>query len=856
MKVTYLRLENVAGLVAGSNKQLLEIDFTKSKHQIVTIIGRNGDGKSVLMSSISPFAGVTSIDERSTLSYILPHKNGYKEIHYQDGMNTYIIKHYFKASKESHTVKSYFMMNGEELNENGNVRSFLSLVEIHLGLTPDMMRLIRLGSNVSSIISLTPASRKEYIGKLIDEIDAYLKIYKDINDEIKVVKAMISTNTANLYNCHISDPVVEQEKIDKIAAEIKQYERDRDAFVSKLATVNQMMAANDIGDLRKKKQEAESSLREFGKVESEITEQGLGNISIDQLTSKRANIMAEKIDVQSKINSYRISIDSSNKNIERLETAIHRITSDSDIESLMSMIKSLRESIDSASDIIKGFMIPDGMSSDILYQMINKLSTFNTIAQTIYSFGTKPVAIYLKLRKDGNNIDKWLKNQSVKIQNGISGGDLETMMKRLFQEDGILSPNCDTEFDGCPYYRFAEAIDRMWNESQSETYDSETLRYIQVISRNMDSILNEADRMVVTRIPDMLKEHLREHSIMERLGSKLPLFNVSDFQEYLTILRESELYQSNRTKLEQYEYQLMIYRKSGIDGQLAQIADIKKNIEFYRNNIRVLEDKIADINRRLQDTDKQITLVSRYNDSKKYKKLFEATLESTNKLLGPLENAAAEKMELEFSINQYGNLIARSRDEHKSLENKLNEYNRLVKEGEELSLKFKELNIILKAVSTKKGIPIIYMKRYLGKIKNFANQLLALIYGDAFKLAKFNVTEELFEIPYIKNGNKVSDVKYASQSEFAMSTMALSFALSNRATEKYNILLLDEIDGGLDEDSRYAFLKMLYTQMNALHSEQLFIISQNLNQMANVPMDCIILNDTGHRTKLQNVIYE
>ena len=71
-----------------------------------------------------------------------------------------------------------------------------------------------------------------------------------------------------------------------------------------------------------------------------------------------------------------------------------------------------------------------------------------------------------------------------------------------------------------------------------------------------------------------------------------------------------------------------------------------------------------------------------------------------------------------------------------------------------------------------------------------------------------------------------------------------------------NILLLDEIDAGLDETNRSAFLKMLYMQMNALKAEQVFIISHNLSQMVNVPMDCIKLSDTGMKSKLQNVIYE
>ena len=148
------------------------------------------------------------------------------------------------------------------------------------------------------------------------------------------------------------------------------------------------------------------------------------------------------------------------------------------------------------------------------------------------------------------------------------------------------------------------------------------------------------------------------------------------------------------------------------------------------------------------------------------------------------------------------------------------------------------------------------MKKYLKKIQKLSNRLLELIYDDDFKLASFNVTPETFEVPYIKNGRKIPDIKYASQSEVALATMALSFALANNASGAYNILLLDEIDGGLDDANRGAFLKMLYMQMDALNAEQVFIISHNMAQMANIPMDCIKLTDAGVQTKLQNIIYE
>lgn len=855
MKITYIKLENVAGISVGSNKTVLEISFEKSKNKIVCISGANGMGKSVLISSLQPFAGVTSLDERSTLSYIIPGKNGYKEIHYQNGFDEYVIKHYYKATKESHTVKSYFILNGEELNENGNVTSFLALVEMHFGLTQEMMRLIRLGTNVNSFITLPYARRKEYIGKLIDEINWCLKIYKEINEEIKVTKTLLSSNSTNLYNCHISDILIEEDNLRKLGKDISKYEKERDQIISKIGRLKSLMSGNNIDDLRKKFQEAESSLEEFERIETEIKSLSLENASMDSLIVQRSNITEKKIAVQSKINSYRISIDNTLRNIERLEISIKKITSNNDIQSLISAIQSLKESIQGTSNIIKNF-IPLGSSSEEVYKVLTKLQSFNQISQMINTFGSRPIDVYLKLKEEGKSIDTFLKEQIKRINSNINMNDISVLMDQLFKDDMIITPNCDTEYVGCPYYRLAETLDNMKNKLEDGSYDDETLRSIRIISNNIDNVLNEIESMSRIHVPDIIFDSFSEKRILSRLKERLPFFDLSDLQEYLTILREYEIYKQNVDKLKQYENQLSMYKSSGIDSHLEEIKHLKESIEFYKTNISTLENEIKTIVKELNDIDEQIGLVTKFNDSKKYKSIFESTLESTRKILKPLENAINEKRELDFQLQQVSNAVNITRESHKTLETKINDYNKLTKERAKLTQELSDLTMISETASTKKGIPVIYMKKYLGKIQKTANKLLEIIYEDKLKLAKFNVTQDTFEVPYLKNGRKIPDIKYASQSEISLVTMALSFALSNKAAGKYNILLLDEIDAGLDEENRLAFLKMLYKQMMELNAEQVFIISQNLSQMINIPMDCIKLSDIGVKSKLQNIIYE
>lgn len=856
MRIVYLKLVNVAGIFVGQNKTEIEIDFSHSKNRIVCITGSNGSGKTALESSLTPFAGVTSMDERSSLQYIVPGKNGYKEIHYEHNGDLYVIKHYYKPSgKDSHTVKSYFSKNGEELNDNGNVTSFLALVETYFGLTQDMMRLIRLGTNVSSIISLTPARRKEYIGKLIEEINLYLKIYKNINDEIRVTKILLSANNTNLYNCHITDPDAEEERLKEMTNSIRSMEKERDQLVAKISKIQTLMMENDINDLRRKQNEAESSLMEFEKIENQIKKMSLEDTTVDQLITKRQELMDKKVDVQSKINSYRISIDTTMRNIERLEVVIKRNTSNSDIQSIIAMIDDLRFSIQSVSQEVVNF-VPLGSSSDEVQQLLMRLSSFNQISQMIHTLGNTPCKVYIKLKREKKSVDEFLSIQKKNNLSRIDENGLIALIEKMFDEDGIIYPNCDKEYEGCPYYRLADTIGSIHERMGGESYDGETLRNIQVISNNVDNLLNELDRSASIHIPDRIRDDFKESRILDRLDHHLPFFDLSGLQEYLSILKEYELYTQNIDKLKQYETQLALYKSSGIDSQLKEIEQLKESVKFYSTNIETLNSSISQITSELNDIDNKISIVSKYKDSQKYRKIVNETLSSTKKILEPLESAASEKRELEYEERSVGEHITQMRELHKELENRIDEYQKLLKESNELNNTLKDLNMVLEAVSTKKGIPVIYMKRYLGKIKKVANDLLALIYNDRIRLGKFNLTQETFEIPFINNGTKVPDVKYASQSEVPMMTMALSFALASQAAGIYNILLLDEIDAGLDEANRSAFLKMLDHQIDLLHAEQVFIISHNLSQMINVPMDCICMSDTGSVSKLQNIIYE
>ena len=106
MKITKLILENFSAIKKAINTNRVELDFTNANNNICLIIGPNGSGKTTILSLLNPFASLGNLDIRDGLGLILEGKNGYKEIHYKDQNDIYIIKHNYTTKKEkSHSLK-------------------------------------------------------------------------------------------------------------------------------------------------------------------------------------------------------------------------------------------------------------------------------------------------------------------------------------------------------------------------------------------------------------------------------------------------------------------------------------------------------------------------------------------------------------------------------------------------------------------------------------------------------------------------------------------------------------------------------------------------------------------------------
>ena len=138
----------------------------------------------------------TIVNEIKKLEALEGEKKATKIIKIRKGEDLYEITHYYGRSSSGN--KSYIKKNGEELNDTGSIRSFLTILEGELNISKDYFVLGRLGDNVSNFIDQSMTDRKKYINKFIPNIDRFLDAFKLSSDRLNSLDRQIKTINVSL----------------------------------------------------------------------------------------------------------------------------------------------------------------------------------------------------------------------------------------------------------------------------------------------------------------------------------------------------------------------------------------------------------------------------------------------------------------------------------------------------------------------------------------------------------------------------------------------------------------------------------------------------------------------------------
>ena len=176
-------------------------------------------------------------------------------------------------------------------------------------------------------------------------------------------------------------------------------------------------------------------------------------------------------------------------------------------------------------------------------------------------------------------------------------------------------------------------------------------------------------------------------------------------------------------------------------------------------------------------------------------------------------------------LNNDLNAILSERDKIASNKTLLEDY---IRDLDLYNKNFSILETIRYYLSPTTGIQTVFMRTYMGNIILKANELLSLIFNGQFIIQPFVINEAEFRIPCLGNGLVNDDISSMSTSQICMISMILSFAILSNSSTDYNILKLDEIDGGLDTENRIQFIGLLKQLITMVGCEQCFLISHNM----------------------------
>ncbi|AMS01223.1 SbcC ATPase [Bacillus phage AR9] len=910
MKITYARFVNFAGIYAGLGKTELELDFSKSTNKIIALIGDNGSGKTTILSLLTPYRDTN--DERKSI--ILDGKKGEKEIHLSSEKNSYIIRHYYAKVVDgkfnSSGNKSFISKNGEELNENGGIRTFEKILQEEFNLTRDYFRVARLGSNVTTFVDLKTADRKKYINNFLPDIDDYLEAFEIVNEKFKNVTSTIKSIRSQLEKLDSKDNLEKlnetlTKRINELNKEIENIDKNINRTEGKIDELKVSLDTEGFDDYDHYINHLSNTIKQM-QVEIIKGEKildtyydkypNLKNYEIDRINNSIMECNKLEVELNGELNLINSQIDNLEKDIVRLGNEITSknsiIENKADTDYIEEQIKNKDSLIEQYEKKILNSPYSDlditvQMATQYQYILDGIVETIESIksdhtSHIIESFNVSEIITIpneIKRLDEKLQVDLNRKNTIEKETNKIESNSylLETLEKR--------PSNCI--IDTCPF--IVKALDYRNNDySRLEPLLSELIDIENSIiedQKNLEELRNRwnyaQDIMRLNKKINSNKEVISliyDNAITEENVIDILKSSISDIQEKFSIKDIIEIASVKvdiiieKDKKENLLSHLKTAQKQNeiVEQAKKELLEIKEKYLQCKSEIDTLISSKKSTDKKIKNNKTKLAILETIKNQK-------SIIENNTNELNKKEADYQKKLNIynsikanEKIINDNLLLLRSKRSELEPLEIKLKEVQRdliiiddCTERLKEIEENYNNYKIIKEALDPKKGIPLFFIDNYLKDIAMRANNLLDIAYGDQFKI-KFDISASDFFINVFKSdGTSLEDIKEASQGETSLTIISLSLGMIERMMEstKYNILYLDEVDSTLSARNRRLYTSLLESQIQELGIEQVFVISHN-NEFDSSPVDLILLNghniDTDNEEFMQNkgIIYK
>ena len=897
MRLLHAKFKGLKGIYNKSGIKEIEIDFSKCLHRIIYIIGQNGSGKSTLLNSLNPLPDVPSI--------YLDGEDGYKELLYIHGDIMYRIKILYPVYSNNNraATKAFFTQiddNGEvELNSNGTVGSFKDIVYSKFNLDPNFVSLTHLSVEDRGLVERKPADRKKFVVSLLESVEIYNDIYKTLVKRSSTFKSFINSITSKM------DSIGDENKLllDKNAADqryaalMEQRSSLEQNIASSRATISLIDPDNKI------RESYDITLKEYNEIKHnlsilESTIPDIGIVDLDQAVKEYADLNAEITSLSSRLESVDDSIkdiilrrEEESKMIFMKNQRYQSMIENSNIEKLKKSITEYRKKIYEYQLIFKKIGIKEGiLTKDEYITILNLLENIRTTIVNIKGYATNKSILYV--------CDCILDNVSVSIdlervsdEYSRIDSDIQNKKEEISYYNGLLDrvKILDNRPKECTISECSFIKDAL--DAKDKKPEDNILRLTKSISDLVQDLNNKSEEVSfyqlafrvysdmngIIRLINSNRSLLDKTSIgkrfsdittfISRVKNNDPFNDIQEIYSYINYANIFELYELDNKTLSKLEssYEAAKSQEGLIDDLQKEIEDLSKKVNDITSQLEEkqkdkldLQKQIIDHKQRLDEINNLISILRRIKELNSSKQNYESQLrlvsDNIEKISKEIDNINKYEGALK-GVNSELIPISQMRDNFTFSLTKLEEYKQELQEYQD---KYNLIELLKKYSSpTKGGIQTIFMQLYMDKTLSLANQLLGMLFNGDIELLPYIINENEFRIPTRSNITNLvtDDVSNCSTSEKSMIAMILSFALAFHGSQTYNIVRLDEVDGGLDQANRAIFPLILDSIIQMLQIEQCFIISHSSeSDMSDV--DVISLTPVSNETIKGNVIFQ
>lgn len=881
IRMDRIRLENFALIKSGMGLDEIDIDFTKSKYTVSLIIGNNGTGKTALLSNFHPFPYLGALEAREDADIIIPDMDGHKEVWYSKGDDRYYIEHIYLAPSGKRTtrqVKCYIQKNGKELNEPGTVKTFNEIVESEFQIEPNFLKLIRLGPNVQNFIKLSFTDRKFFISKLLSEVEDYMKDYKQAKEQAKFLANALKLAVSKRDKLNISDISILDTGIARKEEMIKSRYDDKESLTKRFyeykgsINLDSMETLQTLYDVTLQNIEnLKDTIKNLDKPKylhvstsssttAEYTDKLVNlNLSHSGIVSQRAIILNEKqrvIDL----------LEAENKKLEETKAS-------NELEEIQGYIKDLTDKI---HDFEKSFDISQhdtSISKDVFMSYVDTINIIVYQMKDVFELPETGLQYfrdrYVEDMVQPNTIDKIeakLRREVSELLVQLDRSVSNTKQHRKIADKMCTPEGCDM-FNECPYYLHYH--EELVHHSKEDTIKLE----FEIDRRNEALTVFNQLKSIQMLLNTIKLEHRMDHGYQGIIASIMKR-DITEFVDYEAVKSEVEFleyyeeYVNHKEKRAEYEQQAKVFQLSNQlespDEILSNISKLTMQLSVFNKQIDELDRKESERLEEIEQTKDLIDDFSRYVEYTNEVERLNTELTHTKESRDTLKESLKDKIEYDEKLAAYNKQVESIEFDISSLEDsiyhdrvKRTQFIELGQEIEQIKTRYDIVELLKEAVSTNKGIPLIYINSYFKSLRLVANEIIKDIYENDFVLEEFVVNDKEFRIPYRTKGVSVRDIRYASQAESSVATLAISFAMLEQFAYTYNIILLDEVDGPMYKGNKERFFAALEGMLSRIHSEQAFIITQS-TMFNDYPVN-LIITDPSYRSLYEdnmNVIFQ